>query len=120
LNQQGGELMTTNRTESVGGAGEPADLRARVFHLDGGQYLVLSFPVRAPSRPPALTPAEWAVAAAVLRGAKNQQIARDRGRSVNTVAKQVASIFRKLDVKSRLELARALADCPLGGSPWSG
>ena len=110
----------TNRTERVGGAGEPTDLRARVFHLDGGQYLVLSFPVRARRTLPALTRAEWAVATAVASGAKNYQIARDRGRSVNTIAKQVASIFRKLEVRSRLELARALADCPLdGGSPWS-
>lgn len=44
-----------------------------------------------------------------MTGASNEEIASLRGRSVNTVAKQVASLFRKLGVRSRLELARAFA-----------
>jgi DNA-binding NarL/FixJ family response regulator len=87
---------------------EPSKLWARSFRLDGEEYLVLSFRVvpRAHSAP--LTRAEWAVAHAVLTGARNAEIARQRGRSVNTVARQVASIFKKLGVSSRIGLARVL------------
>jgi DNA-binding CsgD family transcriptional regulator len=54
-----------------------------------------------------LTGAELEVAAALIEGASNQRIAGARGFSVRTVANQVASIFRKLGVRSRGELAAA-------------
>jgi DNA-binding NarL/FixJ family response regulator len=88
---------------------EPSELRARTFRLDGDEYLVLSFRVAPPARSASLTRAEWAVAQAVLSGARNAEIARQRGRSVNTVARQVASIFKKLGVRSRIGLARVLS-----------
>ena len=52
-----------------------------------------------------LTPAERQVALAVLAGYSNAEIARTRGSSPRTVANQIASIFRKLGVRSRGELA---------------
>ncbi len=89
------------------------ELRARTFCLDGGEYLVLSFRVQ--SAPDiGLTRAEWDVARAVLGGATNAEIATERRRSVNTVVKQVASVFRKLGVCSRLELCTALSGHALG------
>jgi DNA-binding NarL/FixJ family response regulator len=87
-------------------ADRPKELRARTFRLDGQEYLVLCF--GAPDDAGPLTRAERAVALAVVAGATNAEIASARGRSVNTVAKQVASIFRKLGVRSRIELARTL------------
>lgn len=58
--------------------------------------------------PAHLTAAEVDVVRAILRGASNLDIARRRGRSIRTVANQVASAFRKLGVSSRRELyARA-------------
>jgi len=53
----------------------------------------------------ALTPSEQAVAELVVAGCSNAQVAQERGVSERTVANQVASVFRKLDVHSRAELA---------------
>ena len=55
--------------------------------------------------PPELTVAERAVAALVLAGESNAAIARTRRSAISTVANQVASIYRKLGVGSRAELA---------------
>ncbi len=53
----------------------------------------------------ALTAAEQEVAALLLDGRDNAGIAKERGTSLRTTANQVASIFRKLGVSSRGELA---------------
>ena len=70
--------------------------------------MVASFPL-APSprsRPhPPLTAAEREVMTALLDGKSYAEIARRRRRSVNTIAKQAGSAFRKLGVSSRAELA---------------
>ncbi len=55
-----------------------------------------------------LSPAEREVASALVEGKTNAAIARARGTSANTVANQIRSIFDKLGVGSRTELARAL------------
>ncbi len=56
-----------------------------------------------------LSPAEREVVALLLQGRDNASIARLRGTAVRTIANQVASIFAKLGVRSRSELAvRAL------------
>jgi DNA-binding NarL/FixJ family response regulator len=61
-----------------------------------------------------LTRAEREVLDLVARGASNERIARLRGRSVKTVANQVASILTKLNVESRTEaVARVFARAPL-------
>lgn len=65
---------------------------------------LLSFPGDAPPME-SLTDAERQVVAAVKVGLTNAQIAAARGTSVGTVSKQVASIFRKLGIHSRGELA---------------
>lgn len=61
-----------------------------------------------------LTAAEREVAAAILEGKSNAAIAKQRKSAVRTVANQVASIFRKLGVHSRGELAAS------EGLLWSG
>jgi DNA-binding NarL/FixJ family response regulator len=68
----------------------------------GYRYLVIE--TARPTPHATLTEAERAVVSGVLRGLSNAQIAADRGASVRTVANQLASIFRKLGVRSRHEL----------------
>jgi DNA-binding NarL/FixJ family response regulator len=75
----------------------------------GGVFIVLSFPVPGGGVAAKLTEAERAVIVGVLAGKTNAQIGRERARSVRTIANQVASAFRKLSVRSRSELAAALA-----------
>jgi len=92
----------------------PDDLEVEVIDLDGQQLLVFSWsanPVRAPE---GLTPAEGAVLRHIGDGLSNHQIAVRRRTSVRTVANQVASLFRKLRVRSRSELV-ALVASPRGG-----
>jgi DNA-binding NarL/FixJ family response regulator len=51
-----------------------------------------------------LTSAEVQVAEALLAGARNARIAKERCTSVRTVENQVAQIFQKLHIRSRFEL----------------
>lgn len=56
-----------------------------------------------------LTAAEQEVMAQAIRGASNADIAERRGTSTRTVANQLASIYRKLGLCSRTELAAFVA-----------
>ena len=58
--------------------------------------------------PPILSESEMEVARAVLAGRTNAEIAAARGRSVKTVANQLGSIYGKLGVRDRYELAAVL------------
>lgn len=83
----------------------PEGLQCASVVLGDTDYVILSFPRAVWEVPPGLTPAEQAIALAILDGATNQDIARLRSSSLRTVANQVAAVFRKLAVSSRLELA---------------
>lgn len=83
----------------------PAGIEVESVEWHGQQRLVISFPLPKPKWPPALTRAERAVAALVLEGRSNAQIASRRGTSERTVVNQVASVFKKASVASRTELA---------------
>ena len=74
------------------------------FRLGGVDFVVLSAPIAPPSTI-ALTKAEREVAALAVDGLTNAQIAKRRKTSVRTVANQLAVIFRKTGVGSRVELA---------------
>jgi DNA-binding CsgD family transcriptional regulator len=66
----------------------------------------------------ALTKAERDVALLIVEGCCNAEIAaRRHGRSTRTVANQVAAIFRKLRVQTRLDLVRRLTRCGLYQEP---
>lgn len=75
--------------------------------LGRNRLIVLEIPL-AKEPPVELTEAEGEIASMLLLGATNQEIADRRGTSVNTVHNQVASIFAKVDVNSRAELARKM------------
>jgi DNA-binding CsgD family transcriptional regulator len=67
---------------------------------------------RVGGRPPSeggLTPAEHRVAALVAAGKTNKEVAAELVLSVHTIEAALTSIYRKLDVRSRTELAQKLA-----------
>jgi DNA-binding CsgD family transcriptional regulator len=82
----------------------PHGLELSFVWIDGEELAVLSHPLDEPVPLDGLTEAERHVTADVVDGLSNAQIARRRGTAKGTVAKQVASIFRKLGVGSRREL----------------
>ncbi len=83
---------------------EPPPAGLVVYAAD--DIAVLSLPSTPAQALASLTRAELAVAGLLVDGLSNAGIAAARGRSERTVANQVASIFGKLGVGSRAELAR--------------
>ena len=79
----------------------PSDLE--ILETEDGEVMVLSFSIDRGAAN-ALTVAENEVVAHLLAERSNAEIARLRGCSQRTVANQVASLFAKLGVRSRLEL----------------
>jgi DNA-binding CsgD family transcriptional regulator len=65
---------------------------------------------RTGGRLPGLTPQERQVAQMVAQGATNREIATARYISESTVAYHLQKIYRKLDITSRRQLIRLLAD----------
>ena len=82
----------------------PRDLR---LETDGSSSdpTVVSFSLPETDWRDPLTPAEIDVVEDVLAGLGNAQIAGKRTSSPRTVANQLASIYKKLRVRSRLELS---------------
>jgi DNA-binding CsgD family transcriptional regulator len=88
----------------------PKGLRGARLLVEGEEFAVLVFPIETKSAPtPVLTEAERAVSLLTLKGFANEEIAALRGASHRTVANQLQSIYRKLGVGSRVELAHKLA-----------
>ncbi|MCU0687227.1 MAG: helix-turn-helix transcriptional regulator [Polyangiaceae bacterium] len=83
----------------------PSGLRGYRFLYKDEEYLVLSFPVATATLPDQLTDAERVVLRELLAGKSNAEIAGARGTSPRTVANQISSLYRKLGVASRAELA---------------
>jgi DNA-binding NarL/FixJ family response regulator len=79
------------------------------FTAFGDELVALSFPLALPGALSSLSAAEREVASAVLEGKCTAEIALERRRSARTIANQIASVFRKLGVNSRAELAAVLA-----------
>ncbi len=79
----------------------PGDVTA--LESEDGELVVLSFALPGDNEI-SLSSAESDVARHILAGRSNSEIAALRGCSTRTVANQVASLFRKLGVRSRLEL----------------
>ncbi len=98
--------------------GPPAGLVAWRLDLGDGQevaVLELATSDRC-SRVPGVTGAERVVLGLAAAGLSNARIAACRGVSPRTVANQIASVFRKLGVHSRLELHAWLAGVPGQGA----
>lgn len=86
----------------------PAGLRVSELVVGEETMVVFSFPL-AQVDEAALTASEREVATLVLAGLTNAQIAARRQTTVATVAKQLESIYRKLSVRGRRELAALAA-----------
>jgi DNA-binding CsgD family transcriptional regulator len=69
-----------------------------------------------PSAGDGLTAAEHRVAALVAEGRSNRDIAAELSTTVSTVEAHLTRIYGKLAVRSRVQLARRLAEGSLGGS----
>lgn len=75
------------------------------FTFRGDEYwVVASEPSPVPDAATGLTPAEEHVLALLRAGSTYEQIATTRGRSRHTIAKQVTSVLRKLNVAAQREL----------------
>jgi DNA-binding NarL/FixJ family response regulator len=86
----------------------PPGQSATRVRYGGGDYLVLTYAIPRWSLPPCLSTTEQRVVLELIAGASQHAIARGRGTAPRTVANQVASIYRKLKVHSRIELFVAL------------
>jgi DNA-binding CsgD family transcriptional regulator len=81
----------------------PTGLSVTPLALNSENLVVFSFEVPR-SRQAGLSKTEREIARLLAEGLSNADIARARRRSVHTVSNQVASIFRKLRITSRLQL----------------
>lgn len=87
----------------------PFNTRAGAFEA-GGQYVIASVPTFDAATLPDLTDAERSVAQLILDGLCQKAIAARRGTSLRTIANQIASLSRKLEVGGRFALLRRWAD----------
>lgn len=97
-----------SRADLIAALSVPGAPRLSVLNRGREALTVLSQAVRTPRRFAALTASEWEIAAAVARGSSNAKIAQSRGTSIFTVINQLQTVYRKLGVESRAELARLL------------
>jgi DNA-binding NarL/FixJ family response regulator len=96
---------------------EPFDITVDILELDGEEFIVVSHALdegEVPDGIEALPAAMRAVAVLALAGCDNADIARVRGTSVRTVAKQLETIYRRLHVGSRRELMARFGSSSLG------
>ncbi|HEX6273995.1 MAG TPA: LuxR C-terminal-related transcriptional regulator [Polyangiaceae bacterium] len=84
----------------------PAGLAAIPFAVGEDEYVLFSFALPEARESETLTAAEREVVRALVQGRSNEEIARARRTSPNTVANQVRSACAKLRVRGRLELVR--------------
>jgi DNA-binding CsgD family transcriptional regulator len=95
----------------------PPGFSARRFLAGDEEMVIASFllPAASGREGAPLTSAEREVISGLLEGKSYAEIARRRGTSVDTVAKQAGSAFRKLGVSSRNELvAHGILPAPDG------
>jgi DNA-binding CsgD family transcriptional regulator len=79
-----------------------------VFAFAGREHAFISVKLTRETVPLGLTPAEAEVAQLAAAGHSNAAIARARRVHVRTIANQLVSIYRKLGIASRNELAARL------------
>ena len=82
----------------------PRELWVDTFEAGGETFAIIELPGIPGQHRLSLTRAEREILDLLLAGRSNAEIARQRGRSVRTVAHQVGTIFGRLGVGSRLEL----------------
>ena len=94
--------------------GPPPGIEALSFEDGDDDYVVLAVPLPVWELPAELTVAEQEVARSVLAGQSAAEIAAARATTVRTVANQVQSVYQKLGIGSRVELAARCIRKPSG------
>ena len=79
------------------------------FRIDGRDAVLIRYS-KADSLATRLTESELEVAELALHGHSNRSISRLRGTSMHTVSNQLRSVYRKLGIRARSELASAIAE----------
>jgi DNA-binding CsgD family transcriptional regulator/nucleoside-triphosphatase THEP1 len=97
-----------DRFESLGAVGRAAPLRQVLVRNGARRPDKAPTPLQPPRTLPSLTEAEMRVARVVASGHSSQSAAAQLNVSVNTVNSHLRSIFMKLDVRSRVQLANLL------------
>jgi len=95
--------------ELIGGSIEVFDAIGARAWADKGRRALARIGGRPPS-PSELSPSEEQVALLVADGRSNREVAASLFMSVNTVEANLKRIYRKLGVRSRVELARSITD----------
>ena len=95
--------------ELIGGSIEVFDTIGARAWADRGRRALARIGGRPPS-PSELSPSEEQVALLVADGRSNREVAASLFMSVNTVEANLKRIYRKLGVRSRVELARSIGD----------
>jgi DNA-binding NarL/FixJ family response regulator len=104
------KLMIANEAELVGFFGAwPDAMWASSTPMSEGRRLVLRYMPPAWSLPKSLSSAERTIVRALLSGHSQAAIAHAIGVAPRTVANQIASVYRKVDVHSRMDLFVALS-----------
>lgn len=104
--------------ERLGAAPWAQQAAAELRAAGGRPHVASGRPRAAGSRgaaPSPLTPQERRVAAAVVTGASNREVAAELFLSPKTIEFHLGQIYRKLGVHPRTQLAAALRDAPGGG-----
>jgi DNA-binding CsgD family transcriptional regulator len=109
ISRVGRKIGVSSRAELIAALDRPIELE-RAAGPDGRELLVFSGRSPATEALVELGEAERAVARLAVDGKTNAEIAAARGTSERTVAHQLTSIFKKLGVRSRGELAAKLRD----------
>jgi DNA-binding NarL/FixJ family response regulator len=97
------------------GLGPPGGLRAARFRTQISEWVVLTSRTGPTDLEGPFTPAERALLRGIVEGRSNKDIARARGTSPSTVAKQMALLCEKVGASSRYELV--LRSQAFGPSP---
>jgi DNA-binding CsgD family transcriptional regulator len=105
------------RRAAAGELGAPVRLEVFRARSDDGDLLLLEWPIDGAGPAPRLGEAEREVLALALAGLSSAQIAAQRRRSRRTVENQLATIFAKVGVRSRLELFARFARPRTGDGP---
>lgn len=110
-----GFLLKDSSPEQILGAVRTAANGERPFSLTVLEQLVDATAMRAPSRqaPGTLTEREREVAVLVAQGLANSEIADRLGIGAATVKTHVSTLLEKFQVKNRVQLAVAVAECRL-------
>jgi DNA-binding NarL/FixJ family response regulator len=110
-----GKLMIFTEAELVGFFGAwPTAMWASISSTSEGRQLVLRYMPPSWSLPGCLSVAEKTIVRAMLSGRSQAAIASAVGVAPRTVANQIASVYRKVNVHSRMDLFVALSRVDAG------